>query len=39
MKGIKKAVIIIAAFYLFIAGTMFLLQEKLIFLPTQLPQD
>ena len=39
MKGMKKAAIIVTAFYLFFAGTMFLLQEKLIFLPTQLPQD
>ena len=39
MKQLKKAVIIAAAFYLFITAAMFLLQEKLIFLPTQLPQD
>lgn len=39
MKALRKAVVIVAAFYIFVAGTMFLLQEKLIFLPTQLPQD
>ncbi|MEL6810794.1 MAG: alpha/beta hydrolase [Bacteroidota bacterium] len=39
MKRLKKAVFIVAAFYLFITVTMFLLQEKLIFLPTTLPQD
>lgn len=39
MKLIKKAAFFLAACYLLISGSMFLLQEKLIFLPTQLPQD
>jgi len=39
MKRLKKTAIIVAGCYLFITAFMFLLQEKLIFLPTQLPQD
>lgn len=39
MKLLKKSAIVLAGCYLFITAFMFLLQEKLIFLPTQLPQD
>lgn len=39
MKRLKKTAIVLAGCYLFITAFMFLLQEKLIFLPTQLPQD
>jgi alpha-beta hydrolase superfamily lysophospholipase len=39
MKLLKKTAIVLAGCYLFITAFMFLLQEKLIFLPTQLPQD
>jgi len=39
MKLLKKTVVVLAGCYLFITAFMFLLQEKLIFLPTQLPQD
>lgn len=39
MKRIKKAALLVVGFYLFITTAMFLLQEKLIFLPTKLPVD
>ncbi|MEM7187430.1 MAG: alpha/beta fold hydrolase, partial [Bacteroidota bacterium] len=39
MKRFKRAVIAILAAYLFISVAMYLFQEKLIFLPTQLPQE
>ncbi|MBL4662296.1 MAG: alpha/beta hydrolase [Flavobacteriaceae bacterium] len=39
MKRLKKTAFFLTSCYLFITAFMFLLQEKLIFLPTQLPQD
>jgi len=39
MKPLKRSATFAVAFYLFISCAMFLLQEKLIFLPTQLPQE
>ncbi|NND63197.1 MAG: alpha/beta hydrolase [Flavobacteriaceae bacterium] len=38
-RRLKKIVIALAVFYPFIVGGMFLIQEKLIFLPSELPLD
>ncbi len=39
MKRLKRLILLVAAFYLLVTAAMYLLQEKLIFLPTQLPSD
>ncbi len=39
MWNLKKTALFVAFIYIFITGMAYLLQEKLLFLPTELPQD